>query len=709
MTDSSSREDRIAKGCFTLIVYAVIALAFIGMWTGNRPDGGSSSRSTNLAWDTYNVTLDVREDGSIHVTEYQEIAFSGLFSAGFAEIPMERIESIDNISIALEAGVPRDAATSTSRTSEPQGEMVQAREVSWTAFDDEPNTFRAREEGGFYVIDYAFDPVSRFHYDFVNPTRTIVLEYDVHGVIRDYPDAEEPWQQFHWMAIAPETSSIAPIRESTVTINLPESVADEDLVVAPEPMTKTGDTITWKRQGIGDGNAFDVQAAFPTITGATAPEWQPAADARDTSLEQREARQNAGQLMLLLAGIGIAVIGGLTLLYAWYRSIREPQVGPVHDRLSEPPGDMPAILVGSLLDEQVDPRDIAAGVLDLDRQGVVTITEAPEGDPQRYYLTLNREIPARPAWARTMVQLIFGENARQETQVGFSALQSLFGHDRESMQQAIDQTLVDDGYYEELPAKSRKHWGWVTNGFAVVGAMAAVGILIWAWSWTLWAIIPLVVGFVMRWGAGKLTPHIAMKTRKGAEIAAQWRAFENHLTSGQFRELTPSWQNIRLEYQPWLVAFGIERGWLAEMNRPPWMATGRSPGGPPATPSGSQTATWIWGDSSSGPWRDKRRHTRADSRGSTSTPPSAPNWNAGGSWDPGSWGDMQSASNRVGGGLQSASSGMFEMMGDMLEALGSSSGGGGGSSSGSSFRGSSSRSGGGRSRSSSGGGRRGFR
>src|SRR5690606_41817951 len=113
---------------------------------------------------------------------------------------------------------------------------------------------------------------------------------------------------------------------------------------------------------------------------ASAREGQPGGEARDPSIEQREVRENAGQRMLPLAGVAIAVIGGLTLVYAWFRSIREPKVGPVHDRLTEPPGDMPAVLVGSLLDEQVDPRDIAAGALDLDRQGGITITEAPEGD-----------------------------------------------------------------------------------------------------------------------------------------------------------------------------------------------------------------------------------------------------------------------------------------------------------------------------------------
>lgn len=464
MSDDSSREDRILRGLGQLVLFSFFLVltfgsAIGGLFGGNLPSSGSSA----ITWDTYNVTLDVREDGSMRITEAQEIAFGRTFSTGFVEIPMERIESIDNVSVMLEesAVVESGSSTTLSYGEEPEGDLVDARQVPWEAYANEPNTFRARQEGGLFLIDYAFEPTSMpslYSLDRHNNTRTIVIEYDAHGVIRDYPEAEEPWQQFHWMAISSDVTAIAPIRNASVTVELPQDVPVEELVVAPMPDSRSGSSITWTMQRLDEGDSFDVQAAFPAITEATSPAWQEAADARDASIEQREARANAGRLMLLLAGIFIAVIGGLVLVYTWFRSIREPHVGPVHDTLAEPPGVMPAILVGSLLDEEVNPQDIAAGVLDLDRQGIIMIRQGEPDEPERYYLTLNDAVPAGPAWARELLQTVFGADAVAGATTGFSSLRNLFQEKRSAMQRAIDKTLVAEGYYEELPATSRKHW-----------------------------------------------------------------------------------------------------------------------------------------------------------------------------------------------------------------------------------------------------------
>lgn len=579
MSDASTREDRIASGCLQLIGFVVVAVfVLLSAWPDNGDDD-SASRD-GIAWETYDVTIDVREDGSLHVTEAQEVTFDGSYSQGFAEIPMTRIESIDNVSVTLERGVePDEDGRFVYSADEPEGDLVEAREVRRDPESLRPNTFRAEREGDLFLIDYAFEPTS---YAYLagndNNTRTIIIEYDAHGVIRDYPDAAEPWQQLHWLAISDEVTAIAPVREASVTVNLPESVAEDDLVVAPGPDSSDGRTITWTRTGMGDGDSFDVQAAFPAITGATAPAWQPAADARDTSLEEQAQRWHAGQLMLILAGIAIVVLGGLTLLYAWYRGIREPRIGPVHQEINDPPGDLPAVLVGSLLDEEVHPRDIAAGVLDLDRQGVITIRNGTETEPERYYLTLNGAVPSRPAWAREIIRGVFGENGKDGDTKGFSALADLFGPRRRDLQLAIDQTLVDDGYYEELPETSRKHWTWVTYGFAAAGVIAAIAILLWVRDWTPWAVAPLVPGFALSWYGRRLTPHIAQKTLKGAETASLWRAFQQHLvstgtwTSGETRA------RRQAEYGPWLLAFGMEQGWLSEMNRPSWETPQRRAG-----------------------------------------------------------------------------------------------------------------------------------
>jgi hypothetical protein len=692
------------------VVFGLIML--VQIW----PSGGGGgtdygSASTDIAWDTYDVTIDVREDGSIHVTESQEIQFDGRYTVGFAEIPMERIESIDNVSVTVEEGVARESDAPVSvLTEEPQGDLIKARQMAWTGWDEQPNTFRAEQDGGMYVIEYAFDATPRYSGysgldDFENGTRTIVLEYDAYGVIRDYPDAEEPWQQIHWMGISRDVTSIAPVRNASVTVNLPVDVPAEDLVVAPEPDSQSGSTIVWTRSAMDEGDAFDVQAAFPTITDATSPSWQEAADARDASIEGREQRRNAGQLMLILAGIAILVGGALAILYAWYRGIREPHVGPVHETVTHPPGELPGVLVGSLMDESVDPRDIAAGVLDLDRQGIITIRQGEATETESYYLTLNKDIPGRPAWSREMLRVIFGDNARRGTTKGFSALRDLFGIHRETLQKAIDQSLVDDGYYEELPEISRKHWTWVTYAFVGAAAVAAIAILLWARSWTWLAVAPILPGVVMWWFGRKLTPHVAQKTRKGAEVAALWRAFERHMTSTGGWRSAGTQASVQAEYGPWLTAFGLERGWLAEMNTSASQVS-RSSLRPDLSRPASTTA-----QATGFPQRPSSTRSLGQGRDGGRTVLTPPSWRPSApGWDAGRWRDMQSVSNSVGSTLSSMSDGAFSMIGDMLESLGESSGSSGGSSGRrSSFRGSSSRSGGGRSRSSSGGGRRGFR
>lgn len=703
--DISSREDRIALGAMKLVGFVVVGIVMLLFFVGANRDATNRDVDPGVVWDRYDVTIDVLKDGTLHVTEAQDVTFDGRFSTGTVEIPMQRIESIDHVAVSVEEGrlLDNDTPWLDTTVDEPQGEIRPATQVDWDAYTRDPGTFRARQEGDLFVIHYAFDPTTYWwETEATTSTRTLVVEYDAHGVIRDYPDAAEPWQQFHWMAISDEVTAIAPVRSASVTVNLPEPVDAADLVVAPTADEQSPTKVTWTRAGMGEGDSFDVQAAFPAITDTTAPSWQPAADARDASIEERETRANAGRFMLVLAGIGIAVMGGIVLLSAWYRSIREPQVGLVHRTIPEPPGDFPGVLVGSLLDERIDPRDIAAGVLDLHHQGAITIRESLPGEPERYYLTLNGSIPVRPAWARVMLTSIFGASPEGDATRGFSALGKLFGSDREALQAAIDRTLVDDGYYEQLPETSRRHWMWITRGFAVVGLIAALVIVAWSRSWTLWAAIPVVLGVALWWFGRRLTPHVAMKTRKGAETAAMWRAFKRHLDENRSFRSGRTRDDERVRLAPWLLAFGMEQGWLSEMNRPSWEST-------PRAAAARQPSSWSWGQSAA-PTSSESSTSGTGTRTGGGTPSlRPPSWRPSSiGWDPGRWGDLQSGSDRAASTLSSMSDGAFRMMGDMLEAIGSSSGGGGGSFGSGSSRGGSSHSGGGRSRSSSGGGRRSF-
>src|SRR5215217_4222679 len=57
---------------------------------------GQSDRS--VVWDQIDVTVELREDSTFHITERDRIDFiGGPFRSGFREIPLARIEAIDNI------------------------------------------------------------------------------------------------------------------------------------------------------------------------------------------------------------------------------------------------------------------------------------------------------------------------------------------------------------------------------------------------------------------------------------------------------------------------------------------------------------------------------------------------------------------------------------------------------------------------------------
>src|SRR5215212_3575530 len=52
----------------------------------------------SVVWDQIDVTVELREDSSFHITERDRIDFiGGPFRSGYREIPLARIEAVDNI------------------------------------------------------------------------------------------------------------------------------------------------------------------------------------------------------------------------------------------------------------------------------------------------------------------------------------------------------------------------------------------------------------------------------------------------------------------------------------------------------------------------------------------------------------------------------------------------------------------------------------
>src|SRR5438270_14047497 len=76
---------------------AITLLLVIALQVG-APTAAAQGR--NVAWNRYDVDLDVQPDGSVQVTETQTIHFQGTYQQGFRVIPTDRVTRIDDVAVA---------------------------------------------------------------------------------------------------------------------------------------------------------------------------------------------------------------------------------------------------------------------------------------------------------------------------------------------------------------------------------------------------------------------------------------------------------------------------------------------------------------------------------------------------------------------------------------------------------------------------------
>jgi hypothetical protein len=238
---------------------------------------------------------------------------------------------------------------------------------------DVPNTYTYEEVGGQLRVDWSFSPTR-------NEVRTFEIGFDAVGALRVYDDAETPYQQIDWVGVGREITENAPVNNATLTVVLPEAVDPGRVFIrgpgSSDPAEHTpdgGKTWIWEATDLGQGDQFTAGLQFEPIVDAQPPAWQRAID-EEEALEAQRAEQGP-LLTLAFVGLGLLILvaGIPALLAVWWTKGRDPVMGPVAAFLPEPPDDTPPGVVGALLDEDVDERDIVATMVDLGRRHILRI------------------------------------------------------------------------------------------------------------------------------------------------------------------------------------------------------------------------------------------------------------------------------------------------------------------------------------------------
>ncbi|GIV85912.1 MAG: hypothetical protein KatS3mg052_2919 [Candidatus Roseilinea sp.] len=281
------------------------------------------AETKSLVWTRLDTEIAVQLNGDLKITETNVIDFtSGVFSWGFRDIELTRLTEVRDI-VVTERGQPLETE-----------------------------------------IVYTDDNKLRIKYYFLTPARgeqrTFVLNYTVVGATRYYNEGD----QVFWAAVYPDRGGFA-VQNARAVVRLPAgaTATNAEVYGVRANVKGLGESVVVAEalEPIPSGDQMEVRVQFPhgILTGEPAP-WQQAYDARRRFEEAEKPRYD---FFTLLASLLIFLGGPALAAVLYYTRGRDPDVGLVAQYLTEPPDAPPGVL-GALIDETADIRDLVATLVD---------------------------------------------------------------------------------------------------------------------------------------------------------------------------------------------------------------------------------------------------------------------------------------------------------------------------------------------------------
>lgn len=507
--------------------------------------GSVQAQAKTLYWDSYQVDITILPSGDFRVVETQHLVFtSGTFRYGIRHIPLDYVEDITDVAVSEAGGV-----------------------VYRPAQTDEPFTFRTYRSDNTLHIRYNFPPTA-------DSSRIIVIEYTVRGGLLYY----EGGDQLVWKAIPADANF--PIQQAIVTVHLPEGATVDNYDASGPPGQATlidgGRGVRFiANKPMRGGPDFAIRVQWPHGIVAGEPSaWQ-------LEMDRMDRIRPLADLGALAFSI-LALVGGLLGLYLlWYTKGRDAVVKLPADWIPEPPSDLPAGMVGTLIDERADMKDIIASLIDLARRGVLSIQEVTsEGalsigvKHDFIYHLEDTSLPMRP-FEKLLIDKLFG-NEREKK---LSDLKHKFYQYVPEVQKALYQATVEEGYFPSSPQKTRSLYASIgIAALVVTGALGCAALSLLSSYTNLAICIPLAFA-VPSLGLIGLARVMPRKTRKGAEEAAKWLAFKRYLENIEKYTKLEEAKEIFDRYLPYAIAFGLEEDWIRKFAQvdapaPPWYYPG---------------------------------------------------------------------------------------------------------------------------------------
>lgn len=411
-----------------------------------------------------------------------------------------------------------------------------------------------------------------------DPERTVtgVQEYRLSYVVERALDAYPSHDELYWnvtgrwqLPIAEAVTTLrvdgGPLRQVACFAGAPGSTA------ACEASIEGGEGV-FRAADLSPGEELTIVAGWPKGSVEVPP----------PLLEK--ATTPAAYLAVGTLDLAFASVGSLAALAAvatsWWRLGRDRRFRKVRYLMGEtaeevvplfgdhpvvveytPPEGLRPSLMGVLLDERVDSRDIAATVVDLAVRGHLRIREVePEGAFARFR-ERDWELERLPCqdrlerWEAVLLRALVpsGERAR------LSEVRKLRGTSRRlgEFRKALYREAVRRGWYRHPPDQQKARWR--TAGILLLAAGAAFGYALGrATGHGLLAVPVVVLGL----GVLAISPSMARRTAEGRELLRRIAGFRLYIdTAERERQRFFEEANLFERYLPYAVAFGCVEKW----------------------------------------------------------------------------------------------------------------------------------------------------
>ncbi len=251
----------------------------------------------------------------------------------------------------------------------------------------------------------------------------------------------------------------------------------------------------------------------------------------------------------------------------WYCHGRDPRVRPVVVRYQPPAGLTPAE-AGTLLDDRVDMRDIAATMVDLAVRGYLSIEERPQPSSKSDYVfhLRNGQWLALKPHEQQVLGGIFSSRpagtAGADRTVPLSQLENVFYKRLPEIKKAVLDSLTKQALYAARPDKVRKRYFIVAVVVAVLVAYA--GLI--ASEQLGMAEAPFIVAAYLTFAVmGVFAWFMPARTSLGTRALEEVLGFQEFLTQVEGPRLERMVKTPQLfeAFLPFAMAFRVQMQWAA--------------------------------------------------------------------------------------------------------------------------------------------------